>query len=212
MKKNILLLVFLLGVFGVSNANEINKNKLTTHKETSRYGYMEPFKFIERGIEFYVFPNGEFDFNTHPEYGATPRRNVSINISYGAPANYYPNNNGVYIEHDHMGRVRRVGNVFINYDAYDRIKRIGSVYMNYRRDLISNIGGLYIYYDRHYRIIRTSGYIKHNLGCHFCGSHRCHSNHYGNPGHAHGHNNHNNWNNNNMYFRGKSSKKKKNKR
>ena len=28
------------------------------------YRYADPIVFMERGIEFYVFPNGEFDFNT----------------------------------------------------------------------------------------------------------------------------------------------------
>ena len=28
------------------------------------YRHAEPIVFVERGIEFYVFPNGEFDFNT----------------------------------------------------------------------------------------------------------------------------------------------------
>ena len=213
MKKHVLLVILILGFFSISNANEKNRKDITVDEKTSRYGYMEPFKFIERGIEFYVFPNGEFDFNTHPEYRDTRRSHTSVNISYGAPRNYY-NNHGVTIEHDRLGRVRRIGNVFVNYDAFDRIKRIGSVYMNYNRNLIRNIGGLYVYYDRHLRIIRTSGYIKHNLGCHFCGSRNCHKNHYSNHGHnnGHEHNNHGNWDNDHMYYRNKASKKKKTKR
>lgn len=210
MKKHVLLAVLILGFFSISNANEKSKKDITVSEENSRYGYMNPFKFIERGIEFYVFPNGEFDFNTHPEYRRTRRGHASVNVSYGTPRHYH-NNHGVTIEHDHLGRVRRIGNVFVNYDAFDRIKRIGSVYMNYRRNLIKNIGGLYVFYDRHHRVIRTSGHIKHNVGCYFCGSRNCHTNHYNN--HGHGHNNgHGNWNDDHMYYRNKTSKKKKTKR
>lgn len=44
------------------------------------YRYAEPIVFMERGIEFYVFPNGEFDFNTVP---SGPR--ATTNVTYGAP-------------------------------------------------------------------------------------------------------------------------------
>jgi hypothetical protein len=212
MKKHVLLIAIIFGFLNISNANENNKTQITVSDETSRYGYMEPFQFIERGIEFYIFPNGEFDFNTHPQRRAR-RTHSSINISYGAP-NHYNHYNGVSISHDHLGRVRRIGNVFVNYDTFGRIKRVGSVYMNYRHDLIKSIGGLHIFYNRHHRIIRTSGYIKHNLGCHFCGSHNCHINHYSDTGHGHhnGHGQGHNWHNDNMYYRNKNSKKNKNKR
>lgn len=212
MKKHVLLIAFVLGLLNVSFANEKNKKSILTNNDTNRYGYMQPFKFIERGVEFYIFPNGDFDFNTHSQYRRSPRRTTSINISYGAPRSY--NNHGVTIEHDRLGRVRRVGNVFINYDAFDRIKRVGSVYMNYNRNLIRNIGGLHIYYDRYHRIIRTTGYIKHNLSCHFCGVRNCHTNHYNSHNHnnGHGHHGHNNWNGNTMYYKNGKSKKKPNKR
>ena len=31
---------------------------------TKRYRYTQPIMFVERGVEFLIFPNGEFDFNT----------------------------------------------------------------------------------------------------------------------------------------------------
>lgn len=201
MKKQVLLVVLILGFFSISNANEKSEKNITVNEKSTRYGYMEPFKFIERGIEFYVFPNGEFDFNTHPQYRRTRRGHSSVNISYGVPRSY--NNRGISIEHDHLGRVRRIGNVFVNYDAFDRIKRVGSVYMNYNRNLIRNIGGLHVFYDRHHRIIRTTGHIKRNLR-----SRNCHTNHYNNSGHGH-HNHQNNWNNDHLYYKKGKSKNRK---
>ena len=227
MKNNILLIALILGVFTFVNANEVNNNRIN-NTDASRYSYMQPLKFIERGVEFYVFPNGEFDFNTHPRRQRSTGHGVSINISHGAPrtvhSSYYGNshsNRGVRIEHDHLGRVRRIGSVFINYDRNSRIKRIGSVYMNYHHHLLANIGGLHIYYSRNGRIHRTTGAIKHNMGCHFCGMNNCSINHYGNN---HGHNNYDNHNdygdyndhgNNNddlYYYRKGNKKAKKNKR
>ncbi|NQY29191.1 MAG: hypothetical protein HRT69_06950 [Flavobacteriaceae bacterium] len=230
MKKNIVLLALLLGVFTFANTNEVANYKQTNSLETGRYGYAQPLKFIERGVEFFVFPNGEFDFNTHPRHHRSRGygHGVSINISHGAPrsfrASYHGNHHsdrGVRIEHDHLGRVRRIGSVFINYDSHSRIKRIGSVYMNYHHHLLANIGGLHIYYSRNGRIHRTTGAIKHSMGCHFCGVNNCSTNHYGNN---HGHNNHDNYNDSGdyndygnydddlYYYRKGNKKHKKNKR
>ena len=134
------------------------------------YRYTDPIVFMERGVEFYVFPNGEFDFNTVRTTAPNTRR-ASVNRTYGAPGrrgysnNYYgPSNNGTKIEHDYMGRVRRVGNVFINYDAVGRVKRVGSVYMNYNTFALSQVGGLRIIYDRRGRIVNIIGVVNNYSG------------------------------------------------
>ena len=131
-----------------------------------RYNNADPIVFMERGVEFYVFLNGEFDFNTVQTTAPRPR-NGYTNTTYGAPRSnqntyYGPRNNGVKIEHDHMGRVRRVGNVFINYDAYGRVKRIGSIYMSYNRNFLTQVGGLRIVYDRRGRIIAMHGVVNYS--------------------------------------------------
>ena len=122
----------------------------------------EPIVFRERGVEFFVFADGQFDFNTVPSQNETTtyyykgRRNT-VNTTYGAPGT--DNYGGVRIEHDAQGRIRRIGNTFMNYDAYGRIKRIGSVYMSYNRYALSQVGGLRIEYDRWGRIVGTSGRV-----------------------------------------------------
>jgi len=223
MKKNIVLLALLLGVFTFANNNEVN-NKETNSLETGRYGYMHPLKFIERGVEFFVFPNGEFDFNTHPRHRRSRGYGVHINRSHGAPRTHhsnhhgdYRNNRGVSVEHDHLGRVRRIGSVFINYDSHSRIKRIGSVYMNYRHHMLANIGGLHIFYSRNGNIHRTTGVIKHNMGCHYCGMNNCNTNHYDGHHEYHGndynYDDHGDYDDDQYYYRSNKNKKtRKNKR
>lgn len=125
------------------------------------YRYAEPIVFMERGIEFMIFPNGEFDFNTVAT-NAGPR---PINTTYGAPMGnaygYWKNNRnrGIRVEHDYRGRVRRVGNVYINYDAFGRVKRVGSVYMRYNSFALSRVGNLRIIYDRRGRIVDIRGFV-----------------------------------------------------
>ncbi len=64
------------------------------------------------------------------------------------------------IEHDYLGRVRRVGNVFINYDAYNRIRRTGTVYMNYNNFGLAQVGNLRLIYDRRGELVDFVGNVK----------------------------------------------------
>ena len=124
----------------------------------------DPIVFTERGVEFFIFPDGQFDFNTRPSTGdmyyKQGRRTSAVNKTYGAPANVQYRNYGVKVEHDNRGRVRRVGNVMINYDANDRVKRVGSVYMTYNRYALDRVGGLQIIYNRRGQIVDIVGSVK----------------------------------------------------
>jgi len=122
----------------------------------------EPIVFMERGIEFYVFLNGDFDFNTRPQdshggffyrKGATSRGNQFNSANYG-----------VRIEHDSFGRVRRVGNTFINYDRLNRVNRIGSVFMSYNHWGLTRVGGLRIVYTNRGAIAQMVGNVHGGRG------------------------------------------------
>ena len=143
---------------GTAKASEIIK--ITDEVTRARFSFDEPISFMERGIEFFVFANGEFDFNTRPQdsqgdyfYKTAGKRTSSI--ERGRPVNY-----GTLIEHDSFGRVRRIGNTFINYDSRDRVNRIGTVYMRYNRVGLLQVGGLKIVYNRRGDIVDTIGSVK----------------------------------------------------
>lgn len=144
---------------------------------TNRYRYAQPIQFVERGVEFFVFLTGEFDFNTHPVNYRRGRRST-VNTTYGAPRvrargnRYNTRNVGVRVEHDVNGRVRRIGNLFINYDRFGRVKRIGSLYMRYnnRHGLLKQIGGLQLQYNRRGRLIRQFGSIRPTVNGATCGT------------------------------------------
>jgi hypothetical protein len=163
--KKITLLVASIFVFGGSIANATEKIDFFVERRSPvDFRNADPIVFTERGIEFYVFPDGQLDFNTRPTtsgdiYYRSKVKN-GVNKTYGAPGNSRNGNYGVKVEHDNMGRVRRVGNVFINYDANDRVKRIGSVYMTYNRFALESVGGLEIIYNRRGQIVDTAGSVK----------------------------------------------------
>lgn len=124
MKKGLLLLltmfVMVSSVEATEGINPTERNGFINN----RY-YDEAVSFVERGIQFHIFLNGEFDFNS---------RNLR--------------NRRVRISRDFRGRINRVGNVFIRYDFRGNVRRIGSVNMNYNRGRLTNVGNLRIRYNR----------------------------------------------------------------
>jgi len=169
--KKITLLVASIFVFGGSVANAAEKIDFSVERRSPvDFRNADPIVFTERGIEFFIFPDGQFDFNTRPSTGSTggmyykAGKKNGRNKTYGAPASFRNGNYGVRVEHDNMGRVRRIGNVMINYDANDRIKRIGSVYMSYNRYALEQVGGLQIIYNRRGEIVDMVGNVKGGRG------------------------------------------------
>ena len=158
MKKITLLVASIFLIGNVAKASEIVKT--ADDESRMRISFDEPISFVERGIEFFVFPNGEFDFNTRPDdshgdyfYRKAGDKNVGLKARENG-------NFGVLIQHDNFGRVRRVGNTFINYDNRDRVSRIGTVYMKYNRFALSQIGGMKLIYNYNGDIVNTFGSIK----------------------------------------------------
>src|SRR5574343_131606 len=160
MKKITLLVVasfILVGSMAYASENPVFSDKTDRRAYSIDYRDAEPIIFKERGIEFMLFPNGEFDFNTRP---SGPRH--TTNGTSGAPGTrgyYGSSERGVRVEHDNFGRVRRVGNVYINYDAFGRVKRIGTIYMSYNSFAVTKVGNMRIVYDRRGRIVDVYGFI-----------------------------------------------------
>ena len=178
MKKISLLVVasiLLVGNMALASENPIFSDNTNRRGYYIDYRDAEPIIFKERGIEFMLFPNGEFDFNTRP---SGPR--YAVNGTNGAPGTrggyYGTSERGIRVEHDNFGRVRRVGNVYINYDAFGRVKRIGTIYMSYNSFAVTKVGNMRIVYDRRGRIVDVYGFINHanggynyNPGTHYSG-------------------------------------------
>ena len=209
MKKLVLLFTgMLMGLTTVTGTETLSNTQLLDDNlsKNKRYHHAQPIMFVERGIEFIIFPNGDFDFNTATDtygdngYGDdmyyrktntnTRRGSVTTQVNISAPgttSRYYDYGpRGVQVIHDKYGNVRRVGNVFINYDYYGRLKRIGSIYVRYNRNKLIQVGGLKLIYDRKGRLVNTRGQVNRNW------------NH--NSTYYHFNFDNNNWDNNNSYY------------
>lgn len=121
MKKGILLL---LGIFmTVSNIEAKRNNHRPDFFRLNYYSYTNTINFSERGIDFFVFINGDFDFD----------------INY---------NRNIRINRDFRGRIKTIGNVSVRYDLRGNVTRIGDIYINYFRNRITRVGDLRVSYDR----------------------------------------------------------------
>ena len=115
--------------------------------------------FVENGIEFSVFPDGEFDFYI-PEYveGVSLSVNAGpVGISFNTGFDYDP-----YVQYDEYGAVIQIENTPLYYDNYGRISQAGDVNIFYRNNRISRVGGLQIFYNNFGAFSHYTG-IDHSL-------------------------------------------------
>lgn len=199
--KKITLLVVSIFLFGGIVANAADRDH---RRSPVDFRNAEPIVFTERGIEFLVFADGQFDFNTRPSsndrYYKSSRNNGS-NKTYGMHGNSHKWNKGVEVEQDRSGKIRRIGNVFVNYDSRNRIKRIGSVHMDYNRYGLTQVGGLHIVYNHHRQIVDVFGDVNGSRGNHF--SHNDNDNDHND--HEYG-NNESTYNQDNNYYKTRDTK------
>lgn len=108
----------------VSTVEAKNGNELP-NRIGFNYSYNDAVNFVERGVEFFIFTNGEFDFDYNNNLG----------------------NRGIRIDRDYRGRIQRIGNTNINYDRSGNVTRIGNVFMRYYRGQLTNVGNLTVRYN-----------------------------------------------------------------
>ncbi|MBL4725007.1 MAG: hypothetical protein JKY73_06505, partial [Lutibacter sp.] len=146
------LLVFATFVF-VSLTSFATTNTSTYNRYYNDYG--NTFTFVEHGVTFSVFQNGEFDFYINPRRGLhVGYQGNGINISFNSGYNY-----DAYVQYDNYGAIIQIEDIPIYYDYYGRVDRIGNVNLNYRFGRLSRLGQLHVYYDNHGYYSHYSGYI-----------------------------------------------------
>ncbi len=167
MKKGLLLLLGILMM--VSTVEATDGVKTNSKKDyNTRYG-SKSIQFFEKGIKFYVFPNGEFDFNTNTRSRYTTQYVYRNGRRYKTRVPY----NSVRISRDYRGRIKSIGNTYINYNRFGKIARVGSIFIDYNHRRMTRVGGLKIKYDR-YGNVRYYGQVKNRY------------NHYGRSNHFNG--------------------------
>ena len=136
----------------------INASETTAESSFNySYRYGKSFIFNEGGVEFSVYPDGQFDFFLNPRGGGVSVNinRPGVNISFNSGYDYDP-----YVQYDDYGAVVQIEDIPIFYDYYGRIIQAGDVYINYNRfNRVSRIGGLYIHYNNYGNFLNCSGFI-----------------------------------------------------
>ncbi|AXT50010.1 hypothetical protein D1818_03890 [Aquimarina sp. BL5] len=176
MKKMIL---FIAAMLLVGTAAQAADQKLSDQVDrvTKRYRYAQPIIFVEGGITFFVYPNGEIDFKTPRQRNYNNWDWNSRNYNSPGRTRGYRHNNRFTVRYDYYGRLKRVGLTTIGYNQFDQVRRIGSVLIRYnRRGKLAKVGGLRVFYGKRDRIRHIEGNI-HYTGCGFCGVDGCNITH-----------------------------------
>ncbi len=153
--KKLATLVFSFLLIGITaNATSVS-SELCEDYTINRYDG-KTYIFVEGGVEFSVFADGQFDFAyVGPSYGNGVHVNTpNVNISYNSGHDYE-----MYIQYDNYGAVIQVENVPIYYDEYGRITQAGEVDIRYNNRRIVRVGGLYVNYNHYGYYAGCTGYI-----------------------------------------------------
>jgi len=130
MKKALLLFLGIMSFVTVS-ANDKN---VQTERVITINSYDEAVTFVERGVQFHVFLNGDFEFeNPNRQYYRHNNRRYS--------------QNNIRIDRDYKGRIKRIGANYIRYDYRGNVTRIGNIRIYYRRGFIRKVGDLKVSYN-----------------------------------------------------------------
>jgi len=154
MKKLVLLFIGLITLSSTTLAMS-NENTETISRYNAVYDGSK-YIFVENGIEFSVFPDGEFDFYI-PDYVQGVSVGVQagpVGISFNTGYDYDP-----YVQYDDYGAVIQIENTPLYYDNYGRLIQAGDVRINYRRNRIVNVGGMYIHYNNFGVFSHYTGFI-----------------------------------------------------
>ncbi|MDT8414501.1 MAG: hypothetical protein RQ735_03900 [Flavobacteriaceae bacterium] len=138
------------------------------------YGHGNEFiTFQEKNVQFYLYPDGSFDFKVH--HYDNPRESrvfASISTPYlqinyrGGGRDYY---NRAYLRYDRYGKITQIDDVYIDYDAYGQLRYIGSVNIYYHNGYVSRISHPYANYGSYQRYYRPQHavYAQHRPYAHY---------------------------------------------
>lgn len=154
MKKLLLAVLFLGGL--TAQANTVTDLDHTA-KKGIRYNQPQSITFVERGVQFTVFVNGQFDFNRNRsryQNSNTGRRGYGVNApghTYGVS---YPYAHNTFVRYDRNGNAHKVGRNQIRYNRQGKVNQIGSVTLRYKNGRLVRAGDTQIVYNRRGRIVQ----------------------------------------------------------
>ena len=153
MKKRFLL----VAIIALSAISMQTSKVYATNSTTTIYNSNDnSMTFVEDGITFSVFENGEFDFyiNSLGNAVGVSYESPGVSISFNSGYDYDP-----YVQYDNYGAIIQIEGTPIYYDTYGRVNRAGDINIHYKSGRLNRIGGLNIYYNSYGNYSYCSGFI-----------------------------------------------------
>ncbi|MEQ3654368.1 MAG: hypothetical protein ABNH00_00755 [Dokdonia sp.] len=156
--KKLLVLAVLFLVGTSAQANQVN-DLAHGKKKGIRYNQTQAVTFVQKGIQFFVYTNGEFDFRVvgNNAYGRRNARHFnSPGTAFGVT---FPNRNNRLVRYDYWGNINKVGRNFILYNRRNMVNQIGNISLRYRKGRLVKVGNMSLFYNRRGHIIDVQGRI-----------------------------------------------------
>src|SRR5690554_70170 len=154
MKRAGFLFISMVLFLGFTSCVSMAESRASSQAQGTYKGSV-PFIFVERDVEFAIYPNGEFDFAyVGPNYQNNPYNGPRRPFSYNGGYNY-----DVYLQFDRFGAVVQVESVPIYYDYYGRITQAGNIIIRYSGDYVTQVGNMHVIYERGNVYLASSGYV-----------------------------------------------------
>ena len=144
MKKRLLLLVMVFVGFISFPKTPQHSSPNKNIAKPKNYGNAQPISFMEGAIEFMVFPNGAVDFivgqrsnrwlrQSSYDWNRSPYHSSLERVYYNNEG-YVALVEGIPLDYDRLGRIKRIGNTEIDYNRGSGwLKRVGNLQVNYNR-------------------------------------------------------------------------------
>lgn len=163
MKKLLLAVLFLGGM--TAQANTVTDLDHTIEKG-KRYNQPQSITFTERGVEFEVFINGQFDFARTGErfqirnQGRRGYAQSTPGTTYGVSFPYRGNS---FVKYDRRGDIYQVGRNDISYNRKGQVSKIGTIALRYQNGRLTQVGTKKVIYNRYGVIVKLSNNPQYNI-------------------------------------------------
>ncbi|MGO4911671.1 hypothetical protein [Leeuwenhoekiella sp. W20_SRS_FM14] len=160
MKRTLLFLAASFVIGATAQAADLAPINASGDKVLVNHTTMSPVIFIERGVEFLVYPDGTLDFNVTPSSTRLNGKYVkeiyypgNYAVNYGTGANYRRG----YVQYNRNGQVTQIGTINIDYLRNGQVARIGDIPVKYKQGRLDKLGNVKMHYDRSGRIYKQTG-------------------------------------------------------
>ena len=159
------MIFFIAAMLLVGTVAQATNQKLSDKpdKIVKAYTYSQPIIFVEGGVTYHVYPNGEIDYKTPlkrtRKYSSIRSRDYKTAPGHSTSRVVY---NRFAVKYDAYGKLKQVGQTNISYNRFNQVRKVGSVLIQYNnRGKLAQIGGQYIYYGKKGTIKQIKGKIHH---------------------------------------------------